>query len=298
MKHVVNYSGGEASRWAAKLVAEESGTDGLILLFADVFMEYRDLYRGLIESAAALFPLSRKRRRLARRLAFRAMRVPPLRQMERRKVFLRKLASDARSVIPGLVWIAEGRSPWEVFRDVRFIGNTRVDPCSKILKREFIDAYVERHFDPAETVRYFGLDANEGHRFEPLKKRLAGWTVRAPLIEHGMFKEDVRAAMESAGVRRSDSYRIGLPTDNCSGGCVKGGLGHWEMVLRARPDVFDYSETEEQRTFVHIGRDDIGFLRDRRGGETKRISLATFRERVADGMPIDRFDIGGCGCGV
>lgn len=298
MKHVVNYSGGDASKWAARLVARESGTEDLFLLFADTFLEYRDLYRGLVESAADIFPLSRKRRRLARRFALRAMRVPPLSRMGARKAFLRKLASDVRSVMPRLVWIAEGRTPWEVFRDERFIGNTRVDPCSKILKRQFLDAYVEGHFDPADTTRYFGLDANEEHRFGPLKERLAGWAVRAPLIEHGLFKGDVRAEMERLGMRRSESYRIGLPTDNCSGGCVKGGQGHWKLLLDKRPDVYGYSEGEEQKTFVHIGRSDIGVLRDRRGGETKRMSLAAFREKVQAGAVVDRFDLGGCGCGV
>jgi len=30
----------------------------------------------------------------------------------------------------------DGRTPWEVFNDEKFIGNTRVDLCSRILKRE------------------------------------------------------------------------------------------------------------------------------------------------------------------
>lgn len=38
--------------------------------------------------------------------------------------------------------IADGRTVWEVFEDVKFIGNSRIDPCSKILKRELIKNYI------------------------------------------------------------------------------------------------------------------------------------------------------------
>lgn len=35
--------------------------------------------------------------------------------------------------------VADGRTPWEVFRDNRFIANSRVDICSRVLKREVCD---------------------------------------------------------------------------------------------------------------------------------------------------------------
>ena len=38
--------------------------------------------------------------------------------------------------------IADGRTPWEVFEDVKFIGNSRIDPCSQILKRELIKKWI------------------------------------------------------------------------------------------------------------------------------------------------------------
>lgn len=44
MKHVVNFSGGLCSFWAAHRVAQKFGTDNLTLLFADVLIESPDLY--------------------------------------------------------------------------------------------------------------------------------------------------------------------------------------------------------------------------------------------------------------
>ena len=37
-----------------------------------------------------------------------------------------------------LFTIEDGRDVWQVFEDVRFLGNSRIDPCSRILKRDLI----------------------------------------------------------------------------------------------------------------------------------------------------------------
>ena len=304
-QHQVNVSGGEASWLTAEYVAEEQGTENLTLLFADVFMESPDTYRFLIESSAHVFNINRPRK--IQQLCRKALALPPLKQMMWRKWALRELARETMRVIPGLIWIAEGRTPWEVFRDERFIGNTRVDLCSRILKREFLDAYMEANFNTSRTVRYFGLDANEEHRLIALRAHIGDlairqrrpfWHVRAPLIERGVFKEFIRGEAEKRGIKRSSSYDLNVGHDNCSNACVKAGQGSWRITLIQRPEVFAYAESEEQKCFDHIGRSDIGVLRDRTGGETRRISLAVFRGRVEQGMAVDRFDLGGCGCAV
>jgi hypothetical protein len=293
LKRVIYYSGGDASRFTALMVAREHGTED-----ADVFIEDRDLYRVLIESAAYLFGLKGKRRRLVGRLLNRLKRLPPLAKIEARKKFLLKLASDTRSLMPRLVWIAEGRTPWDVFRDVRFIGNSRVDPCSRILKRDFLRKWTEKNCDPADTILYFGLDANEGHRLGGVRQRLTGWRCEAPMVDAFIFKEQVRAELEKTGVRRSRSYELGASHDNCSMTCVKAGQGSWKLALTKRPEAYAYAESEEIRTKAVIGRADIGVLKDRRGGESKALDLTTFRERVQAGAQVDMFDIGGCGCAV
>lgn len=321
MKHVANYSGGEASWYEAELTAEEYGVENLTLLFADVFIESADLYVFLVESAAHVFGLPKPEDLLER-----ARALPPLSEMPARKEALRALAADATARIPGLVWIAEGRTPWEVFRDVRLIGNSRVDPCSRVLKRDFLAEWVVENCDPAETVLHFGLDANEAHRLESVRERhnphwaflrllscllLLGekplyfrptfrvvWRCEALLIDRGVFKEYLRDAAERAGLHRAESYRLGYYTNNCAGACVKAGHAQWELTLIKRPEVYAYAESEERKTKAVIGRDDIGVLKDRRGGVSKAMDLTTFRERVEAGMKVDRFDWGGCGCAV
>lgn len=295
VEHVVNYSGGKASWRAAKCVADEHGVQNLRLLFADVLIEADDCYRFLIEGAANVFEIRDSRLSL---LYAEALALPPLKETEARGVALARLRRFTRVVIPDLIWIAEGRTPWQVFRDVRFIGNSRVDPCSRILKRDFLDKWMEANCDPANTIQYFGLDATEPHRFDSLVARRTGWTIKAPLIEHGIFKESILTDLNAASIKQSRTYDNGFPHDNCSNTCIKAGQSQWAKTLRDSPLTYDYAEQEEQQTLVHIGRSDIGVIRDRTGGITKRRSLREFRERIEAGDPAPRFDWGGCGCGI
>lgn len=59
---------------------------------------------------------------------------------------LYRFLDDCERLLPAkLVRIADGRDIWQVFRDERFLGNSRVDPCSKILKRELADRWIAEH---------------------------------------------------------------------------------------------------------------------------------------------------------
>lgn len=95
MIHVVNFSFGEGSWAAAKVLAKEVGVENMILLFADTLWEDEETYKWGEDAAA--------------------------------------------NVGAKLVRIADGRNPLQVFRDERYLGNSRADPCSKILKRELCD---------------------------------------------------------------------------------------------------------------------------------------------------------------
>ena len=44
MKHVINFSGGLCSFWAAHRVVAKHGTSDVILLFADTLIEDEELY--------------------------------------------------------------------------------------------------------------------------------------------------------------------------------------------------------------------------------------------------------------
>jgi hypothetical protein len=194
--------------------------------------------------------------------------------------------------------IADGRDPWQIFFDTRFLGNTRADPCSRILKRDLMRKHIEEHYDPAETVLYLGIDWTESHRLEGVQRRLDAWTVRAPMCEapyrdKSMMLDDLTAA----GIERPRLYRLGFPHNNCGGFCIKAGQAHFKLLLETMPDRFAYHEAKEQDIRVELDKD-IAILRDRRGGTTKPMTLAELRRRVESDQSdsLDLFEWGGCGC--
>lgn len=210
----------------------------------------------------------------------------------------RFLDEAAANVGGQLVWIAEGRTPWQLFRDHRFIGNTRVDICSRTLKRDQAEKWLVANCDPADTIVYVGIDWSEENRFTRARERWAekGWRYEAPLCDAPYIEKDqMLAALEAEGIRPPRLYALGFAHNNCGGGCVKAGMGHFAHLLEKLPDVYAEWESQEQALREYIGKD-VAILRDRRGGTTKPLTLVQLRRRVTEGGEVDRFEIGGCGC--
>lgn len=207
----------------------------------------------------------------------------------------RFLQEAADNIGAPLVRIADGRTPFEVFRDERFLGNSRVDPCSKILKRKVLDKWKKENCDPEDTMLHFGIHWSESDRFETIQRRLAPWKCSAPLCEAPMIgMAEVHAWAEREGLRRQFLYEIGMPHANCGGGCVKMGQAGWHRAYRFNRVTFDRWEAEEQSLRELLG--DVAMLKDRRGGVSRPLTLRELRERIEGDQQIDMHDWGGCGC--
>lgn len=254
---VVMFSGGVGSWATARRVADEYGTDGLVLLFADTLMEDQDTY------------------------AF--------------------LDAAAENVGGRFVRLAEGRDIWQVFRDVKFLGNTRIDPCSRILKRELMRKWVEANCDPATTTVYLGIDWSESHRAERYARYWQPYTVRTPLTEPPFLtKRQMLAHAAAEGLPSQRLYEWGFHHANCGGGCVKAGQAQFELLLRRLPDRYAWWEENERQIRAELGKD-ITILRDRRilnGREiVTPLTLEAFRLRL-ESQPglFDAEEWGGCAC--
>lgn len=269
MKRVVMFSGGIGSWATAKRVAAAHGTDDMHLLFADTLIEDADLYRFLDEAARDIFG----------------------------------------NVEPRLIRLVEGRTPWQIFFAERFLGNSRVDPCSKILKRQIIATWLAENCDPADTVCYVGIDWSEKHRFEGGKGKLglrarmadAGWCYEAPLCDAPhLTKSDHLVALDRAGIEPPRLYEWSKH-NNCGGFCIKAGQGHFARLLQNLPEVYAHHERKEQEFRAFIGSD-VSILTDRRGGEKKPLTMQAFRERIEAMPPLELKRLshvggdGGCGC--
>lgn len=262
MKHFVNFSGGAGSWYTARrVVVLAAPGDEIHLVFADTLTEDADLYRFLED---AIEDITRR--------------------------------GDDAGVTVIFTPLIEGRDVWEVFFAKRFIGNSRIDPCSKILKRDLIRKHIEEKFDVDDTVVYLGIDWSEEHRFTKAKPYWEPYAVKAPLCDPPYVdKAFVLQEMADAGIAPPRLYAMGFPHNNCGGFCVKSGMGAFKLLLEKLPDRYAYHEQKEREFRQMIGKN-VSILRDRSGGTVTPLTLEAFRHRVQGGGEVDEFDLGGCAC--
>lgn len=209
--------------------------------------------------------------------------------------FLRQASADVGGQL--VVLDNDGRTIWDVFAAKRYLGNTRVDPCSLYLKRLPMRRWLVEHCEPAETVCYLGIDWSESHRMERAAAYWSPWEIRAPLCDPPYLdKTEISAELERRGIEPPALTREGFPHNNCGGGCVKAGQGQFAMLLDKRPAVFAEWEAGEERMREELGN--VAILRDRTGGRTRPLPLAELRRRIEANTPVDDDDLGGCGCAV
>ena len=214
----------------------------------------------------------------------------------------RFLRDAAANIGAPLEIISEGRDIWQVFRDNGFLGNSRVDLCSRILKRELADKWIAKNFTPETVTCYVGIDWTELHRFERLAPRKLPWIYKAPLCDKPyLMKAELHDWADSEGLKKQRLYLIGSAHANCGGGCVKAGLGHWRNLFQKWPERYALWESKEQEIYDHVPRAKP-FLKKRIKGETIYLSLRDLREQYLEpelsgvACDIDPNDLGGCGC--
>jgi len=231
MKHVVMFSGGIGSWAAAKLVAKKYGTEDLYLLFTDV--------KGDAES-------------------------PHIGEDEDTYRFL----DDAVKNIGGhYIYLNEGRDIWQVFKDNRFLGNSRLAKCSHVLKQKPARTWINENVDPEDSVIYVGIDWTETHRLPAIVKNYLPYKVEAPFSHN-----------------------------NCGGGCVRAGQGQFKKLLEVMPERFAMWEAKEQEVREYLDKD-VAILSEVKNGIKKPLPLIELRRRVEDQPQlVDELDIGGCGC--
>jgi len=260
MKHIVFYSGGIGSYFAAKRVVEKYGNEDVILLFTDTLIEDEDLYRFIEESSE-------------------------------------KLGVE-------LVKISDGRTPWEVARDVRYIPNSRIAQCSHFLKQKTAEKYIKENYTPDDCILYLGIDWSEQHRINAPLKNWAPYHLKFPMIEKPFLNKDemLRILSEEDNIKIPRLYELGFSHNNCGGFCFRAGVAHFKNLLDKLPERYLEHEQNEQSLLEYLGRDDISILRRTRNGIKTNITMKALREELEENNSQlsfdDQFDFGGCGCFV
>ena len=146
----------------------------------------------------------------------------------------RFLEAAAANVGGEFVRLSDGRDIWQVFKDHRFLGNTRIDPCSRVLKREIMRRWVDEHCDPEHTTVYLGIDWTEQHRAVRYERYWQPYRVECPLTEPPyVLKAQMLAQAEEEGLPRQRLYEFGFAHANLRRRVRKGRPG---AIRAAAPD--------------------------------------------------------------
>jgi 3'-phosphoadenosine 5'-phosphosulfate sulfotransferase (PAPS reductase)/FAD synthetase len=205
----------------------------------------------------------------------------------------RFLNQSAKSLGLTLICLADGRNPWEVFRDVKLQGNSRIAPCSKILKRIQMDKYLSSL--SYEFCLVLGIDYTESERLERAKKNNNKYEVIAPLCDEPFLSyQDKLNILKEYGLELPRLYKMGFPHNNCGGFCVRAGLAQFRLLKKMFPERFVWHKDQQNKLVNENPSLNKPFLRKVKNGVTHYITLEEFESMELDKQ--EEFDFGGCGC--
>ncbi len=194
-----------------------------------------------------------------------------------------------------IVTVTDGRTPWDVYIDKRWIGNTRTAHCSTELKTLPVKKWLDENALPDDPL-VLGMDWSEMDRIERAQKN---WNrpVVSLLNQFNISRDEYPFILARYRIRKSDAYRQGFLHDNCGGFCCKAGQVQFERLLRTNPTLYNYHELEMERAMAAIGPTAKPFLRMTVDGKLTYVTLRQFREHIESGSKeLPMFDEPGCGC--
>jgi len=175
---ICTISGGMASAYMAVLALQDYPKDDIIFYFNDTGWEDEDLYR-----------------------------------------FLRDIEHHCQIRI---LRDNDGRNVEDLAYDHHALPNNRIPFCSRQLKAERLQNYIQS----GDTI-LFGIDRMETHRAKRLieryvdiakRRKLENISIRFPLIERNIMKEEIQIYFEANNISIPRLYTLGFKHNNCGGG--------------------------------------------------------------------------------
>lgn len=205
-------------------------------------------------------------------------------------------ADIARVVGKEIATVTDGRTPWDVYVDKKWIGNSRTAHCSTELKTKPVRAWLEANSKPTDPL-VLGMDWSEMDRIE---RAIKNWSPRpvVSLLNHfKVSRHEYDSILKKYGIEKPRLYKLGYEHNNCGGFCCKAGMKQFERLYRTMPERYAWHEEQMIIATDKIGKTAKPFLRKQVAGETEYLSLTDFRIWIDSKTPeLDMFDAGGCGC--
>lgn len=195
----------------------------------------------------------------------------------------------------GLITLDQGLNIWDVFYKEKYLVNTRIDPCSRVLKREPTHRFIKEN--PQYDVVVCGFSYDEQDRLERARKHFSIPLV-APLAEDYIdTRQYADEVLARSGISRPRLYDWGLQHNNCGGFCGKAGLAHYRQLWQSSPETYKMFEEKQEK----LHRELPGtrpFLRKTNGGTIRYLTLREYREEWlepgASDSETEALDTSGC----
>lgn len=288
---------------AAYLETKRIGVDRSVFYFNDTLVEDADLYRFLVQTVCWFHNVKPSYELLG--LVY---SIPDLWYEEERKSILFSLGKLLEKECKNFFYDADGRNIFDVFYDEKYLANSRVDVCSRILKRDLSKTFCSA-YDPTDWDVVVGFDWAEIHRLERAIPNWEPFTIRSPMCPH-QFDDDTNwipkskiesEALKISGIKKPNLYQYGFPHNNCSGFCVKAGLAQFRLLYEEKPAVYRYFELKQEKLHQDLPRTKP-FLKKSINKVVHYLTLKQYREQYLETdselSVEDRYDFGGCGCAI
>lgn len=124
--------------------------------------------------------------------------------------------------------------------------------CTNRLKTRPFMEWLAENADPANSVIYYGFDANEQKRIQRRSGIMGadGWRTDYPLA---LWKRTLKSTRE-VGIEPPNTYSV-FKHANCTG-CLKAGWQHWYVVYCTRPDIWAKGKWAEDEIGYAIHHDE------------------------------------------
>ena len=164
----------------------------------------------------------------------------------------RFMADIAKVCGKEIIHLTDGRTPWDVYVDKRWIGNTRTAHCSTELKTKPVQKWLDENAQPDDPL-VLGMDWSEQDRIDRAQKN---WNrpVVSLLNQFNVSRAEYDFILARYRIRKPRLYKLGYEHNNCGGFCCKAGALQFERLFRTDPKRFSYHENEMDRalSLIHI----------------------------------------------
>ncbi|MEV0471005.1 hypothetical protein [Streptomyces prunicolor] len=198
-----------------------------------------------------------------------------------------RFAYDTSSLLNvPLTVVADGRTPWELFRDKRFLGNDRITPCTMYLKQIPCRKWMKANAPVDDSIIYIGIEKTKRDRarIPAIARNWKPWRTQFPLCnrwEPELTKEESKARLLDEarwfGIEPPRLYELGFEHNNCGGTCVRAGQTQWKHTLDVFPERFEHAEAQEAELRTTLGN--VSILRQRRKGVSYNLPLSELRRQ-------------------